>query len=259
MFARTVDGGDSWEVARPIADTPGIPIGNQVAVLPDGSLVNVYLLVPAGTDDPRGTIEVIRSTDDGATWSDPAVVARVNREELTVGEERVVRSGSALPDVAVDATTGRLAVVWAERGARGRGREIRLAVSSDGGATWGDPAVVERGSDAPAFTPMVEYDAGGTLGISYYDLRNDEPGNDAVATDRFLATSDDDGDTWRERRLTDESFELLTAPDAGGLFLGDYVGLATAGELWISAHTVTTGRTVNRSELVVEVIDAAGP
>jgi hypothetical protein len=259
MFARTIDGGESWDAARPIADTPGIPIGNQIAVLPDGSLVNVYLLVPSETDDPRGTIEVIRSTDDGATWSEPTVLATARREELVVGEERVVRSGSALPDIAVDAGSGRMAVVWAEPAERGRGRDIHLAISSDGGTTWSDPAVVERDSDAAAFTPMVEYDAAGTLGVSYYDLRNDDPGDDAVATDRFLATSDDDGETWREQRLTDESFELLTAPDAGGLFLGDYVGLAAAGETWISAHTVTTGTTSHRTELVVEVIERDRP
>jgi hypothetical protein len=32
-----------------------------------------------------------------------------------------------------------------------------------------------------------------------------------------------------ELRLTDESFDYLLAPFANGLFLGDYVGLASAG------------------------------
>ena len=38
----------------------------------------------------------------------------------------------------------------------------------------------------------------------------------------------DDPASWvgNERRLTDESFDYLEAPEANGLFLGDYMGLA---------------------------------
>lgn len=85
--------------------------------------------------------------------------------------------------------------------------------------------------------------ADGTVAVSYADLRH----NDAAAplwTDRWLVrcqpttraactTSAGFGD---EVRLTDASFDLRQAPQlvgAGGpegFFLGDYMGLASAGE-----------------------------
>jgi hypothetical protein len=46
-------------------------------------------------------------------------------------------------------------------------------------------------------------------------------------------------DRWHELRLTDESFDILMAPFARGLFLGDYVGLASAGADFIALFTQT--------------------
>src|SRR5215218_9609045 len=46
-FARTTDGGATWEPARPILD-PGPndqTIGNQIVVMPDGDLVNAFNLI----------------------------------------------------------------------------------------------------------------------------------------------------------------------------------------------------------------------
>ncbi|MFQ5720453.1 MAG: hypothetical protein ACE5IK_12975, partial [Acidobacteriota bacterium] len=75
----------------------------------------------------------------------------------------------------------------------------------------------------------------GAIGVSYFDFRF----NDAAAgahTDRWfischpeIASCDRFG-TWQEARITDESFDIKAAPSAGGLFLGDYMGLAAAGD-----------------------------
>ena len=85
MFARTVDGGASWEPARAIFD-PGVraqTIGNLVVVLPGGALVDLATTIGAVAARPRATASIValRSTDRGATWSPPVHVA----SQLAVG------------------------------------------------------------------------------------------------------------------------------------------------------------------------------
>ena len=71
----------------------------------------------------------------------------------------------------------------------------------------------------------------GTLGVSYYDLRNRPVGSPALTTDAWLATCPppcDQTGTWREAHLGGP-FDAAKAPDSGGSFLGDYQGLAGVG------------------------------
>jgi hypothetical protein len=46
--------------------------------------------------------------------------------------------------------------------------------------------------------------------------------------------------TWSETHLAGP-FDLRTAPFAGGLFLGDYMGLAATPDAWLALHARTTG------------------
>src|SRR5262249_9625244 len=109
MFSDTTNGGTSWSTARAIFHPKAnqLTIGNQIAVEPDGTLVDVFAFTQGSGNQPNGnskaSIAVIRSTDDGATWSDPIIVG----ENVPVGvvdpETGVsLRTGSGLPDIAVD-------------------------------------------------------------------------------------------------------------------------------------------------------------
>jgi len=68
--------------------------------------------------------------------------------------------------------------------------------------------------------------------VTYYDLRNND-NNTPLLTDVwavFCKPTAGIATNWgNEVRLTDESFDFLQAPNAGGFFLGDYEGLAAAG------------------------------
>ena len=68
--------------------------------------------------------------------------------------------------------------------------------------------------------------------MTYYDFRNDVP-LIAEYTDHWFvscAANCSDAANWsNENRLTDSSFDIAEAPFARGLFLGDYVGLASDG------------------------------
>ena len=84
-FARSTDGGETWEPARPIFDPGGNAqtIGNQIVVLPDGTLINGFIRIQNATAplvrDERLRIAVMRSPDRGLTWSAPPWFPPANR------------------------------------------------------------------------------------------------------------------------------------------------------------------------------------
>ena len=85
------------------------------------------------------------------------------------------------------------------------------------------------------------------MAITYYDFRlnRDEP---EALTDYWALTCRsrkgrgcEDPKSWnRERRLTKRSFDMLQAPVAGGLFLGDYAGLVSADDEFVPVFAATS-------------------
>ena len=126
-FARSTNGGQSWEPAHAIFRESGVltqTIGNQVEVLPNGTLINGFNLIHAATnrEGTRGyNVALVRSPDKGLTWSDDIFVNRLLVDEVAdpdTGHD--VRTGDILPDWAVDrgsnrATRGNVYVVWMDR------------------------------------------------------------------------------------------------------------------------------------------------
>ncbi|HEU4673845.1 MAG TPA: sialidase family protein [Candidatus Limnocylindrales bacterium] len=254
LLSTTTDGGQSWSEARPIASVDGTPVGNVVAVTPDGTLVDAFVAVPADRHRPS-RILTIRSIDAGATWSAPVEVASFASDAVLGAQPPGIRGGGGLPSIAADPGSGVLHLAWTDgRNAEGR---VALATSSDGGASWSTPASLPRPSDTPVFLPAIAIAPGGAIGIEYGDLRAATAGRPFLM-DRFLSVSTDGGATWRERRLT-RTFDLSTAPDAGGRFVGDYSGLTATSDGFVSAFAVTTGSPTNPTDLVVRVDPLADP
>jgi Neuraminidase (sialidase) len=113
--------------------------------------------------------------------------------------------------------------------------EIAFAKSTDGGFTWSTPVKINlTPTDIPlgnrqAFTPAIRVAADGTIGVTYYDFRNNTSDQTTLPTDLFLIHSHNEGETWEETRVTSTSFDMQKAPRARGFFVGDYVGLAAVG------------------------------
>jgi hypothetical protein len=247
LFARSTDGGLSWEEAREVFD-PGINnqiIGAQIVVLPNGRLLNFFNQIinflPDGSLNPVPfTLAFQRSDDKGVTFAPTERGIRVDDilalGVLTPDLQAPVRDAAILFDVAVDPRSGRVYAVWQDsRFSGGAFDEVAFAMSRDGGRSWSETIKVSQTPPDPvsplrqqAFIPSIAVARDGTVGVTYYDFRNDVDRAPELA-DHFLVRCRRgcaDAANWGDEvRLTDESFDYLQAPTAGGLFLGDYVGL----------------------------------
>jgi len=236
----TTDGGLTWSTPRSLlAGNKNIfTIGNQIAVLPDGTLIDVFHFGKgSGRDAPNASFTGLeRSTDGGQTWSKPIAISNnpvANDVDPDTGQ--ALRTGAdiggGLPDVAVDPGSGALYVVWEDSRFAGTHNDIALSKSTDDGKSWSDPVKVNQSpAGVTAITPSVDVLANGTVGVTYYDLRNNTPDPATLLTDYFIVHSHDGTTTWGpEARITPTSFNYAIAPVARGLFLGDYEGLANDG------------------------------
>lgn len=250
-FARTTSG--VWEPARPIFD-PGVDaqtLGNVIAALPDGTLLDVFdLITQASTMTPVNMLAVIRSTDHGQTWSTAQIIAPMRGVGVQDPNNHVfIRSGTDLPEVAVDRASGAVYIAWQDAPAMGGVDQIQLVRSLDGGGSWSPPVTVNGAPGAPAFTPSVAVAADGTVGVSYFDLRDAQLADaSTLRVTPWLATSHDRGATWSDEILA-EPFDLRPALLRDIYFLGDYQGLAAAGTSFVPLFAAATSMSGDRTDV----------
>ena len=255
-LARSTDDGMTWEPARRISSNANLfTIGNQIVVLPDGTLIDFTDYFTGSGVQPANHHwkAVFRSTDHGVTWSKPIKIDEVTEVGTTIPDGTFpVRAGG--DDIAVDPESGDLYAVWTDsRFGDGSHNDIALSKSTDGGLTWSAPTMVNSTPDEmAAFTPAVHVNADGDVGVTYYDFRNAVPGP-SVATDYWIEISSDGGTTWDTARLTTSSFDITNAPVAPasrGYFLGDYEGLTSVGSAFYVLYIVANPDTANRTDVV---------
>jgi len=246
-FARTIDGGVTWEPAREIFD-PGLNnqvIGSQIVVLPDGTLLNFFDKII--NMNPDGTfiatqfhLTVIRSDDKGLTWdttgggTEIAVILSFFGAYTPDLHFPIQAGGSVLFDVAVDPRNGRLYAVWQDSRFTGVD-EVAFSESKDRGRTWSVPIRVNQTPRNPlrpltqqAFLPSVAVGGNGRVVVTHFDFRND--GDIGELADYWMVSCKskcDEPASWGgEIRLTEASFDYAQAPVVHSLFLGAYLGLA---------------------------------
>ena len=264
LLARSVDGGANWSPAVVIYDPTGSgrqTIGNVALVAPSGVVFIFFTELEPSPGDPSrlvGHLALIRSLDKGLSWSAPVRIADL----LTVGTrlplqpQTAVRAGEILGTFAVNPVTGTLYAAWQDSRFSGGVRDsIAFAQSQDAGATWSAPVRVNADPSVPAFTPTLAVLPNGAVGVTYYDFR--QAGSASFQPTEFWLATSRDGVTWRETRLAG-NFDLQNAPNASGLFLGDYQGLEGSGSTFVALYArVNNGDPTNRTDVFADRVDAS--
>jgi hypothetical protein len=258
LFTQSRDRGRRWGTARTIFATgPGqVTTGHQLLVLPNDQLVDVFTLINTQTN--ARSVAVIRSANQGRTWSPPVVVSALDSTPIADPHTGlfVGFGGTLLADATADPVTGRIYIVWQDaRYGNGKVNAIALSTSGDGGRTWSPPAKVnvhastDPALDEQALLPSVAVADGGAVGVSWYQLRPRQA-DPALLTDRLLAMCHP------VRRgpctafgtpapLSATPFDFTKAPvlTAGprGYFVGDYMFMAAAANKFIDVFSQPAG------------------
>lgn len=164
-------------------------------------VADAQTIVVSAIGSGEGNLLAFRSTDGGETWesgvqvNDVAKSAREGLHAMAMGPK------------------GQVACVWLDL--RNQKTELACAVSSDGGAQWGENGVVYRspdGSICECCHPSAAYDSEGTLFVLW---RNQIGGN----RDMYVASSKDDGRSFSTAvKLGAASWKKDSCPmDGGGL------------------------------------------
>jgi hypothetical protein len=246
---RSLDAGRSWPgQPQPISppQDPVLPFGPFVIgvhVVADQNDPNtfyaVWLDTLTGFLDGTGTSPYwfTKTTDGAQTWQPARIIGRIT--QLPNIFPRQSFRNLSLPIMAAG-KQGELYVTYADYNRApyaasdedGMQADIKLISSFDGGTTWSNPKRVNKDlSNADQFQPYVRVTPRGQVNVSFFDRRLDEPdppnhpGNFFI--DTFLARSNNGGSTWRETRVSHDSWDPSINPpiSPSGEFIGDYQGL----------------------------------
>jgi hypothetical protein len=220
-FSRTTDGGASWS-SLVLIDQPSpfaIDFAPRILVLPNGTLLAVF--ARADVEFGIGTLQVARSLDEGQTWLPPVQVGSLAIETFFHPERGEYLPQSHYPSAAV-APDGTAYIAF-ENNSSATSGAIGVAKSQDGGLSWSNTNLPDV--SAYAFEPTIAVDQHGTVGVTWYDLRNDTLGDAALTADVWFVHSHDRGGSWQQTHVAGPT-DLRTAPLPAANYVGEYQGLA---------------------------------
>jgi hypothetical protein len=164
-----------------------------------------------------------RSTDNGATWSDPIELTDAfAATDQILGNDRVNTSPSLAVDTSRGPHRGNVYVVYGNNNTFD-GADIVFQRSSDGGLTFSEPIYLNSrpGADRAQWFPWVTVDVNtGRVNVFYYDQEVDTSGDLSEVSWQF---SNDGGLSWsKPMPLTARAFHAGHGNDTGQPNLGDY-------------------------------------
>jgi hypothetical protein len=218
LLSRSTDGGKTWSKPIEVDDHPGLPRDDNGALegfaavaAPDSTLYAVW-------SNGEGIV-LTTSHDGGRTFSRPRLIIRTAPIMFAV---QTLERANGFPQIAMDPKSGRLYVTWSDY--RNGDLDVFCAGSSDNGKTWSQPVRVNSDplhDGADQFFQWSAVDAvDGSINVVFYDRRRDPQNRQQTVV---LARSSDGGRSFVNYAWTDELFE------AGGVFFGDYTGIAAFG------------------------------
>jgi hypothetical protein len=259
-FAKTTDGGNTWSTPQAVVSFTASnqqTIANQIVVDPrNDTLYDFFDLIKPPISPSPYNVAFIKSSDGGNTWTQPQIIASLQTVFVSdPNTGQALRTGDIIPEPAIDPNTGQLYVVWQDsRFNGGHYDEVALSTSKDGGATWNAPIQVNTNtpSNRPGFTPSIHVNSAGVVGITYYDLRNLTNQTTTLPTDYWFrtVTPTSSGLSLGPETHISGPFDMLTAPNSSGFFVGDYEGLTAIGTTFHPFFVQTnSGNTSNRTDV----------
>jgi hypothetical protein len=222
VFSRSTNGGATWSSPRTISS--GGPEGashNQgadIAVAPNGT---VYVAFEAFSQQGLDTINLVKSTDCGSHWTQPAIVNTIDAPQAP----GVAFRTPTFAFVATDTTDSNLVYVAYQSFAGDY--DIYAQRSTNGGASFGSAVQVndDPGARHQVF-PTIEV-SNHSLHVAWYDFRNSTtPANEAL--DVYYSCTNCNGASWptfdASTRVTNVSHNPECRMFGGGTvaFHGDY-------------------------------------
>ena len=233
LVARSTDDGQTWSRPVEIDRHPGLPRddngaaeGFAGAVGPDGRLYAVW--------SQDNDILLTTSRDGGKTFSRARAI--IHTAPIMFAVDTLERA-NGFPQIAIDPRSNdlrskdprnkdprsrRLYVTWTDY--RNGDLDVFCSTSTDGGKKWSAPVRVNNDAvhdGADQFFQWLAVDPiDGSVNVIFYDRRGDPKNRAQTVT---LARSTDGGSSFQNYAWTSEPFE------AGGVFFGDYSGIAASG------------------------------
>lgn len=229
VYTRSTDGGRTFAPPQRLMELGRVQEGAAMVDLDwdaEGRLHAVWF------NWSTGEVMYAVSQDDGATFSEPRVLAQAHPwtgQNAPNSDFRIFDS----PMLAVDTTegprAGRLYLTWADDQAAEDDHDVWLLRSEDGGATWSEPLHVGSTLGADQFHPNLVVASDGSVHLFFYDRRYAE-GNRLL--DATHGVSLDGGLSWNWTRASASSFDGDLGIHQGGFpFMGDYNGIGAGGDV----------------------------
>lgn len=218
VLSRSTNDGKTWSKPIEVDAHPGLPRddngaaeGFDGAVAPDGTL---YAIWSQGDD-----IMLTSSRDGGQTFSRARPI--IHTAPIMFAIDTLDRA-NGFPQIAIDPKNRRLYVTWSDY--RNGDLDVFLSSSADKGKHWTSPLRVNNDAihnGAEQFFQWLAVDpVDSSVNVIFYDRRRDPQNRKQIVV---LARSGDGGRTFHNYAWTETPFE------AGGVFFGDYSGLAAHG------------------------------
>jgi hypothetical protein len=232
------DDGEDWSSRKYIAGAQGNNYGRQspIPVIgPDGLLYVVFRAVQY--NNPRTEAHVQKSTNGGATWAFTS--PKIAQTVFTCGGSNGVRQAlldkqemrvSSFPALGVDQRNGNVYVVQTGKDDQ-ENYGVWFTKSVDEAENWSKSKRIDDNAlNNDMFFPAIDVDPKtGMIAVLYYSSQND-PNNEGV--DAYLAISSDEGATWRNLRITPETWYLNSSNsvfnsggETGNFYWGDYTSV----------------------------------
>lgn len=217
LFAKSVDGAESWSDAMAINELMGNCLdddktteGAVPAVGPSGEIYVAWSF--------DGHIYFDRSTDMGETWMDHDIKVCEQIGGWTIDIPGLTRA-NGMPVTACDLSDseyrGTLYINYCDQSNGSDDTDVWLVKSSDGGHSWSRPFRVNDDTTGrhQFFSWMTVDQKTGAIYIVFYDRRN----HSDTGTDVYMAASRDGGETFVNMKISERSFYPTTE-----IFFGDY-------------------------------------